>query len=124
MLKRFCITLLAVISLAVVGLNGQPQPANAQKIHQAIPAKYWGNWQYKQTKVTIENHLVKGPNFSWSGKKLGVRISKGFVSVFQTYKGKPASQSYMLVRKTKHHKAVLKANFDGNSEWYHRTSIF
>lgn len=125
MIKQALLTGVAVLSLGTVAINTQPQPVQAQKLHQAIPEKYWGNWKYKQTKVMIHPHEVKGPGFHYKGKSLGVRKnSKKSISIFQTYKGKQASPSFVLKRTKHHHKLALRANFDGTVEYYMRKGIF
>lgn len=124
MVKKFFVTLIAVMSLATVGVNLQATPASAQKLHQAVPEKYWGNWSYKQTKVVIHPHEVTGPGFHYKGNSLGVHKGKKFVTIFQTTHGKQSSISYVL-KKVKHHKkTMLKANFDGTYEYYTRKGIF
>jgi len=121
-MKKFLLTLVAVLGLATVGLNLSAQPASAQKIHQMIPESYWGTWKFKSEKVVIYPHEVKTPTMDLKSKKLGVHVGKHkkFVSVFEVYKGKQASASYMMKRTKHHKKTALRANFDGNTQYYLR----
>ena len=111
-MKKWFLTLFAVLALALVGLNVTSQPAQAQSNKQIIPTAYWGTWKNKSTRVVISARSIKSPAVTLSGKKLGVHVSKHSVSVYQVYKGKQASPSYVIKKAKRHHKTVLRSNFD------------
>lgn len=122
MFKKLMITTLTL--LLSLGTLATVQPASAKSVYRSIPKSYRGTWVLRSPKANRGHKLVvharsiKAAVIHLKGKRLGVHVGKGYVTVFQAHKGEQVGENFNLKRSHyKHHKA-LKITYDTQTEYY------